>query len=197
MKNTLQTSYSDLVTSSFVTVIQVAPQCCLVIILDFPGALTSSYFPFSLLQPLILPHTALCSADNLISYFSEKTEKSENISTHSHYHLYQHLQTSGPTHSAFLPFINDVLHLKQHIYCAFNPLFVHSIPQKMCAQSLILLLLYSMLLFPTSRKMSSLLKNYRNSGMKFIHSPEKNNFKKPSNVWRQAQTHQQGQESST
>lgn len=159
MKNTLQTSYSDLVTSLFVPVIQIAPQCCLVIILDFPGPLTSPYFPFSLLQPLILPHTALCSADNLISHFNEKTEKSENISTDSHYHLYQHLQTSGPTQSAFLTFINDVLH-QQHIFCAFNPLFVHSIPPKMRALSLIPLLLYSMLLFPTFRKMSSLLKNY-------------------------------------
>ena len=80
MKRTLQTSYSDLVTSLFAPVIQIAPQCCLVITLDFPGSLTSPYFPFSLLQPLLLPHTDICSADSLISHFNEKTEKLENIS---------------------------------------------------------------------------------------------------------------------
>lgn len=94
-----------------------------------------------------------------------KLKNQKIFSTDSHYHLYQHLQTSEPTHSAFLPCINDTLHLKQHIFCAFNPVFVHSIPSKMCALSLIPLLLYSMLLFPTFRKMSSLLKNYKNSRM--------------------------------
>lgn len=127
MKNTLQTSYSDLVTSLFVPVIQIAPQCCLVIILDFPGLSLPHISPS--LQPLILPHTALCSADNLISHFNEKTEKSENISTDSHYHLYQHLQTSGPTQSAFLPLLM-MCSISSTSFCAFNHLFVHSILPK-------------------------------------------------------------------
>ena len=127
-----------------------------------------SHFP---IFPLLSPSASTTSSHrHMLSWQSYFPLQWENWKIRKYFQQ-THTTISSNTcrhlerHSAFLPFINDVLHLKQHIFCAFNPLFVHSIPPKMCALSLIPLLLHSMLLFPTFRKMSSLLKNYKNRRM--------------------------------